>query len=201
MPKVSKPSGCVIGIDPSLTGSAIAVLVNDLGSKLIYPLVYRYGSEALGTDIRSRNKRNHLLIDKLACHLPKYPPTVVCIEGYSMGSKGSALTNISEFGGMLRDCLCTTYPENYTRIYEVAPSTLKKFVTGKGNSKGKTGVISAIAKKYGMEFETDDEYDAYGLARIALCLAGLVEPEGNAQKEVVGRLLHPIVKQKKRRSK
>ena len=49
----------------------------------------------------------------------------------------------------------------------IAPGTLKKFVTGKGNSK-KDLMLLKVYKRWGVEFEVDDLADAYGLARMAL---------------------------------
>ena len=49
----------------------------------------------------------------------------------------------------------------------IAPGTLKKFVTGKGNAK-KDLILLKVYKKWGVEFENDNLADAYGLARMAL---------------------------------
>lgn len=49
----------------------------------------------------------------------------------------------------------------------IAPGTLKKFVTGKGNAK-KDLMLLKVYKRWGVEFEVDDLADAYGLARMAL---------------------------------
>jgi crossover junction endodeoxyribonuclease RuvC len=49
----------------------------------------------------------------------------------------------------------------------VAPNTLKKFVTGKGNSKKNQMMLHAF-KKWKMEFDDDNLCDAYGLARMSL---------------------------------
>lgn len=50
--------------------------------------------------------------------------------------------------------------------YMVTPPTkLKKFITGKGNAK-KNIMIKEIYKKWGVDFDSDDLADAYGLARM-----------------------------------
>jgi Holliday junction resolvasome RuvABC endonuclease subunit len=195
MPKVKQKSGCVIGIDPSLTGLAFSnqYILNGKHSAE----TMRLSSSHIGTSVRDRLTRYSTLIEAVLEHLapPCSLPSVIVIEGYSMGSRGSALTGICEFGGLLRYNLSRSYPKAI--IYEVAPQTLKKFITGKGGGKGKTEVIACIASKYGEQLKTDDEYDAYGLGRIALCLAGFVEPVTTAQKEVVAKLLHPLNKKRK----
>ena len=49
-------------------------------------------------------------------------------------------------------------------VVEVPPSTLKKFVTGKGNAK-KDQMMLAIYKRWGTEFDNNDAADAYALAQ------------------------------------
>jgi len=64
----------------------------------------------------------------------------------------------------------------FTRVYlykagvnykVIAPGTLKKFVTGKGNSKKELMLLKTF-KRWGVEFEDNNMCDAYGLARMAL---------------------------------
>jgi len=49
----------------------------------------------------------------------------------------------------------------------VPPSTLKKFVTGKGNCK-KDLVLLKVFQKWGVEFSDNNLADAYSLAKFAL---------------------------------
>ena len=57
------------------------------------------------------------------------PGDKIYIEGYSMGSTGMVF-NIAENAGLLKHYL---WKENYD-FYTVAPTTIKKFATGKGNA-------------------------------------------------------------------
>jgi hypothetical protein len=50
---------------------------------------------------------------------------------------------------------------------QVAPSMLKKYVTGKGTGVQKNQILLATYKKWGVEFTDDNAADSYGLARIA----------------------------------
>lgn len=61
------------------------------------------------------------------------PNTVktVNVEGYSMGSSGGKFLEIAENGGVLRHFLYTRGFE----IVEIAPTSVKKFATGKGTAK------------------------------------------------------------------
>jgi Holliday junction resolvasome RuvABC endonuclease subunit len=81
---------------------------------------------------------------------------------------------------------------------DVPPSALKKFVTGKGNG-DKTAVIAAIASRYHVEFKTNDEYDAFGLALMAAAYAGEHECTNQIQRDVIEALKNP--KPKKRKGK
>lgn len=56
----------------------------------------------------------------------------------------------------------------YKNIYpmQVPPMTLKKFASGKGNSK-KQEMLLQMYKRWGIEFSDDNAADAYALARLA----------------------------------
>ena len=48
----------------------------------------------------------------------------------------------------------------------ISPTTLKKFVTGKGNS-GKDIMLLEVYKRWNVSFSNNNLADAYGLARMA----------------------------------
>jgi len=50
-------------------------------------------------------------------------------------------------------------------------------------------VVSSLARRYGIDFCTDDEADAFGLYRLGLCLSGQVEPDTKAQAQCVEKVL------------
>ena len=50
-------------------------------------------------------------------------------------------------------------------FYIVAPMTLKKFCNS-SKGKGKNKIMLEIYKRYGVEFEDDNQTDAFGLAMI-----------------------------------
>ena len=56
--------------------------------------------------------------------------TINFMEGYSFGSKGRALFQIAENGGILKYRL----QEKYGQIEVIPPANIKKFATGKGNA-------------------------------------------------------------------
>jgi len=87
----------------------------------------------------------------------------VHIEGPSYMSKGKYVLQMGALHFLLR--LYLYKRDVFFKV--IAPGTLKKFVTGKGNAK-KDLMLLRVYKKWGVEFEVDDLADAYGLARMAL---------------------------------
>ena len=87
---------------------------------------------------------------------------LVVLEGYSFGSQGRAIFQIGELGGVVRFWL---WGHGLPTV-EVAPSTLKKFSTGKGNC-GKDAMIAAAIRRFGFEGCDNNEADAY----LIWCLA------------------------------
>jgi len=88
---------------------------------------------------------------------------VVYIEGLSYGSIGLAKAQMSAVHYVIRLLL----KENDIQYKVIAPTVLKKFVTGKGQCK-KNLILLKVFKKWGVEFASDDLADAYSLARMAL---------------------------------
>jgi Holliday junction resolvasome RuvABC endonuclease subunit len=99
--------------------------------------------------------------------------TPVVIEDYSMGSKGRVF-NLAENTGLMKHKLWThDYP-----ITKVAPTSLKKFATGKGNAKKEqmwdafftmTGeTLESVGKKGGNP--TSDIIDSWFLVRYGYTL-------------------------------
>lgn len=158
-----------IGIDPSLTGLAVCVLNGD------QPHEATFGSKAsefktLGARISRFRGQVNSLADWLRKHAPG--PGVICLEGYSFGSQNTKAHQTGEFGMYLR---CKLLMDGYT-VVEVSPAVVKRFATGKGNGK-KAPVLSALAKRYGREFDTDDQADAFALAMLCGCMLGAVKPQ------------------------
>jgi Holliday junction resolvasome RuvABC endonuclease subunit len=83
-----------------------------------------------------------------------------------MGSSGMVF-DIGEAGGVLKLML---YEQEYVldkNLYIIPPTSLKAFLTGKGNAK-KPEIQKAILKIYGISFENDNLADAYGLGKMLL---------------------------------
>lgn len=170
----------VVGIDPSLTGTAVCKYFEDGTVE-----VGSFGSRPTGDSITARVDRYLRLISRVIKFIG-HDPSLITIEGYSFGSRGRQ-NSLSEYGGILRADLC----EYDSPIWEVPPKTLKKFVTGSGNA-SKIKMVTATIGRWKVEYDTDDEYDAYGLARMAAAIHGFCVPETEHQVESLTKLTGKI---------
>lgn len=88
------------------------------------------------------------------------------MEGYAFGSQMA--NTLGELGGVVKLSLY-----NITRLNDTAkhpliipPTSLKKYVTGKGQGVSKSEIMLQVYKKYGAEFSDDNAADSYAIARI-----------------------------------
>jgi len=96
----------------------------------------------------------------------KYPACSfrIALEGYAYGMRNtSSLADLAQLGGLVQDMLRDEY--EYPLI--VATSQLKKFASGKGNTK-KVMIPAEVVARWKLQFKTTDEVDAYVLSRICL---------------------------------
>jgi len=151
----------IMGVDTS-TKTGYAVLDHDgevlkVGAIKYPPMpdrfarFYRYGEKLL-------NLVQHYNVD------------LVMIEGYSYAGKFNNYVQY-ELGSVLRMVLW----EEGVSCVEVPPTSLKKFVTGKGNAK-KDLMLLGVYKRWEFDTEDDNEADAYALAQFGRALTG--EPTG-----------------------
>ncbi|WP_017435123.1 RuvC family protein [Saccharococcus caldoxylosilyticus] len=107
---------------------------------------------------------------------------VICIEGFSYGSRGAAVSVQYGIGWILRSELIKAG----LSYFEVPPSSVKKFATGRGNAK-KDEMVLPIYKRWGFEHNSDNVRDAFVLAQIARALSGQVELT-KFQKEALNKI-------------
>ena len=100
--------------------------------------------------------------DRIKFILNRYDIKGACVEGYSFGSNSGKAFTIGELGGVVR--LLLSDLDIPTII--MPPSNVKQFATSSGTSK-KDQMMLAVYKKWNEEFKSDNECDAYVLARIA----------------------------------
>ncbi len=148
------PYSQVVGLDLSLTATGVA---GGGGAFVLCPPGRLGGVERLDW--------YDTTLDRV---LDGMDPLVV-LEGYSMGSKGRAVFNIGELGGVVRLLLW----RGSIPFAEVAPGSLKKFATGKGNDKKDAVLVAAV--RAGYEGDDNNEADAWWLRQMGLYHLGVPE--------------------------
>lgn len=138
-----------VGIDPS-TKTGLVILSDD--------------EVITAEEIKTNHKKDPIrfmhIAEQVISRLKR--KDVIAIEGFSYGSRGKGVSTQYGVGWMIRAEL---YRAGYPYI-EVSPGGLKKFATGKGNTK-KEEMILPIYKRWGFEHNSDNVRDAFVLAKIA----------------------------------
>lgn len=166
-----------MGIDPSLTGFAVAYWQPDR------QYTSRYTSKHKGVD----------RLKDIAAWLYDETEVItgldvghVCLEGYANGAKYGREA-MGELGAAVKMTLTTMFPDPVCYPTIVAPTRLKKFVTDSGSSK-KERMLMEVLKKWRFEAPTNDEADAYALARMAACAMGIERTKYKYEAEVIAAL-------------
>lgn len=163
----------IVGIDPSLTGLGVCILEQD-GRYA----THRFSSKP-AVDIDERMRRYSGLVFCVQNITQDCDFLGIMLEGYAYNSKGKAIAQ-AEFGGILRWHLVSWC----ANVVEVPPTSLKIFECGKGQAKKPIAVAGLVAK-YQVMFDSDDEFDAFGLAKIGAVLAGWEEPKAAYQRRAI----------------
>lgn len=168
----------VIGIDPSLNHSAIAI--NEIGNKQIKfedsPELIRDSKLKLKVITRIACTRNWLIKT-----VNQYHPRLICIEGYAYG-KTQNRELMGEVGGMIR--LNVFHDQTIVGpVIIVGPTQLKKYILGSaqvaGGEKTKQLIILNIFKKLKIETSNDNQADAVVLCKIGKDLVKFVKEYRN----------------------
>ena len=165
----------VVGIDPSLSNTGICSGHSPENKNTTMKCIGRKPKkgETFKT-VAQRVVRINELIDQIKDHLTRVSPDIILIEAYAHSKNQKGKSSTIEFGGVLR-CLLV---EQAKQVIEVSPTTLKKFVLGKGVG-NKELIIANVYKRWGVLFESSDEADAYVLYRMGLCYAGFASQRSN----------------------
>jgi crossover junction endodeoxyribonuclease RuvC len=200
----------VLGIDLSMNATGLTMLSmgdppdcpdfsKDPGGRLYTNGFYvgslgRFGFQGTlaasrGDDTLSRWESVLLPVLDYAMHANR-----VLIEGYAFSRNMAFARALTEFGGIVRYHLRKI---GHAPI-EISPSSLKKFVTGKGNA-DKDQMVSGVQKTYGIEIPNHNMADSFGLAQIGRALgftnAELMQLPAH-QREVIRAIKHPPAKVK-----
>jgi len=174
-----------IGIDLSLVGTGVVVLENGKFSKreLIKSKPTVDGTPA------DEVKRIRGIVEQVKKIVDEYRPTIAVIEGLAfMARNSTALVQLSALNYMTRAMLM----DYGIPFVIVAPTSLKKFITGNGAAKKDVMLIETF-KRYGVTILNDNEADAYGLAQVGLALkGGNLKPIIKIQQEVLDLLQKQI---------
>lgn len=159
----------IVGVDASLTSTGVVALEKDK----VYPYTIQRKSTGVERLIEIREIVRAEIVSA----------DIVVIEGYAFARANQA-HQIGELGGVLR----VMFHEEKIKYIEAAPSAVKKFATGKGNAK-KEDVVLSVYKRWGKEFETTDETDAFVLAKIGQAYMTGQEGLTAFQREVIDALV------------
>lgn len=147
----------IMGLDPSShTGY---VVLTDGGDVAVVGTLH-HGPE------RDRFNRYCHYTREVAELVEAYGVDLVVIEGYSFAGKFN-----NSFQYELGACLRYRMHMEEIPYIEVPPTSLKKFVTGKGNAK-KDLMLLGVYKMWDFDTESDNEADAYGLAQFGRAIIG-----------------------------
>lgn len=151
-----------IGIDQSYSGFGLVVYSGGTHEQVLG----KFEPKKYGTGISRLNAIENWLFDQLDGIETKV--IHVAMEGYANGAKFGRET-AGELGAAVKRVLLDHFGDKlnglgYPTI--VPPTSLKKFVTGKGNAT-KDQMLLHTYKKWGVEFADNNLADAYGLARMA----------------------------------
>lgn len=138
----------ILAIDPSLRSTGICTL-ND--TSLIE------SSHILTHDLRGMVRLGYIAHRVHSMLLVK--PDLIVMEGYAMGIRGGRVFDIGELGHAIKQVLYNSGVETII----VPPTSMKKFVTGKGNAK-KDQIQNSLLLDWDIDITQEDEADACGLA-------------------------------------
>lgn len=182
---MSRNKKFVGGFDLSLTSTGVVIL-DDSG-------IVKERHVVSFPKLRGAERLHHIYC-KIKKIISNYELKLVCIEGYSMGSKGKTY-HIGELGGLIRWLLY----RHGIKYVEPKPTQLKKYATGKGGGVGgsKDQVTLFCFKNWNFEATDNNEADAMVLAQIALALTTGNTKLTQAQTQVIKTINNPVIKKKK----
>jgi crossover junction endodeoxyribonuclease RuvC len=174
----------VMGIDLSLVGTGIVVLED--GKRFKQRLIK---SKPVGPKPIDEVKRIRKIVEEIELIVGESSPAMAVIEGMAfMARNTTALVQLAALNYMTRAMLI----DYDVPFIIVAPTSLKKFITGNGAAK-KDEMLIITFKKYGVTILDDNICDGYALAQVGLALLKRnKKPLIEKQKEVIGLLQKQI---------
>ena len=141
----------VVGLDTSLTGTGICVVDGDPAVK------WQVGTAVLKTKLTGHARLDFILRE---VGNATRGADLVVMEGPSYMSKGSSVHQIAGLWWMIRHQMWASD----ISVAIAPPTSLKKYITGKGNA-GKDEMIAAAVRRFpSLDFSDNNVADAIGLA-------------------------------------
>jgi hypothetical protein len=163
----------VIGIDPSLTRSAVVIIPP--GWELGDWLTLRWCSVEVppgdGTE-RQRVERMGEIVHDLVefVHSNSWSPSRAFVESYAFNARSASVTKLAELGGILRHQYLIEFG---TALEPVTASQARKQLLGKLPRKDQKLAVQLALGRAGAPFENGDEVDAFVCANFGLTECGL----------------------------
>lgn len=107
-------------------------------------------------------QRLHSIANEVGRTLNLWNPDLVVIEGYAYGNTNSLVTLV-EIGTLIRKIMY----DLAIPWYDCPPTSLKKWVAGKGNA-SKPVVGEFVLARWGFKSPSDDIVDAFALAQLGV---------------------------------
>jgi crossover junction endodeoxyribonuclease RuvC len=121
------------------------------------------------------------------------PGLLVLLENFAFCARGRAMLQLAGLQYLVRHQLF----QSRIPFQLITPNQAKKFLTGKHNS-DKNVILKEVWKRYQIDVDDDNTADAINFNKIGQAFLGLVEPDNQAQREVVEELIHGKAPKKKR---
>jgi hypothetical protein len=155
-----KVDNIAIGIDQSYSGFGLTILNVDNPneySTIVFKAEHMHVDRLIWVQERLR---------KLFVLSGGFKSVTVAMEGYAFGTTMAHM--LGELGAVVK---LTCYKEldgfEGKYPYIIPPTTLKKYITGKGTGVQKNQILLNVYKKWGVEFNDDNAADSYALAMLA----------------------------------
>lgn len=173
-----------IGLDLSLVKTGYAIM-NDHGHILESGIIKsKPCGDKPAEETRRIKKIAESIMEKIDEVCGNKNPDLVAIEGLAFLSVGTSLVQLAGLNYLTRVLL----DEFDWKFVIIAPTTLKKFVTGSGRGE-KDMMTMSIYKNYGFEAQDNNVSDAFGLSACAMALLGKPLIKMNKPQEEVMTIL------------
>jgi crossover junction endodeoxyribonuclease RuvC len=176
MTKINKIS---IGLDLSLVGTGVVVINNGL---IVRQDLIK--SKPIGSLAIDELRRILRIVRQIEEVVIEFNPNIVVIENLAfMARNTTALTQLAGLNYFVRDIAF----RNKIPFVLCAPTTLKKFATGKGNCP-KDNIMMEVYKRWHVTITNNNISDAFILAKMGQALLGKVEKLTKPQLETINLL-------------